>query len=128
MMFLRNLGAILITFPYVAFILVFLLVFLWKKNKKTALQWSVNITNIFLIYAVAVMYSVNWPKAMSAWWWISLVFLLIGSLLGCLQWKLRGKISLKKISFSVWRLTFLVFGVTYVFLFSIGIWIKMQAI
>lgn len=132
MQFLANLWsymwAFLVTFPFAAFSLAYVIVFRMTKNTKRAVLWSINITNIFVINAISVMYSLNWPHAWSAWWWIVLYFLGFGSLLGWLQWRIKGKISLRKIGFSIWKLSFLLFGVTYVCLFGIGIWMKMQMV
>jgi len=128
MVLFSKLWAFFITFPFAAFVTAYYLLYLWKKNRKMALRWSINITNIFLIYAVSVMYSVNWPDALSAWWWILLFFVGMAAALGVLQWKIRGKLSLPKIGFSTWRLSFLFFGVTYLFLFSVGIWLTMQTV
>jgi len=117
---------ILITFPIIGFVLVFVAVQWWKKDRKKSLVWAVNITNLLLIQAVAVSYEVIWPNAGSAWW---LVLGLFGGLIVLLAWlqiRLRGRISLKRISFSAWRLSFLVFCLTYLFLFGTGVWKTLQ--
>lgn len=114
------------TFPFIGFITVYFLVFTWKKNKRLAMNWAVTITNILLIHAILSQYSLIWPDAWSAWWWIVIIFLVLLSLLGYLQVKVRGKLSLRKISFSTWRISFLLFCLAYVFLFTAGVWKTMQ--
>lgn len=121
-----NFWAIITALPMIGFILVYAIVFIWKKNHRLALQWSVSITNLLLIKAVAAAYGVIWPEAWSAWFWIVLIFVGIAALLGWMQIKFRGKISLSKIGFSTWRITFVLFGLAYLMLFSTGIWKNMQ--
>ncbi|HZG14595.1 MAG TPA: DUF3397 family protein [Candidatus Bathyarchaeia archaeon] len=117
---------ILATFPFIGFVMIYLAVMLWKRNKRQAANWAVNITNFLLIHAVMSQYSLIWPGAWSAWWWIVLLFVGLLFLLGWLQVKVRGKISLKKISFSTWRISFLVLCLAYVCLFTAGVWKTMQ--
>ena len=117
---------IIATFPFIGFVMIYLTVMLWKKNKRRAVNWAVNITNFLLIQAVASQYALIWPNAWSVWWWIVLLFLGVLFLLGWLQVKVRGKLSLRKISFSTWRISFLLFSLAYVFLFTAGVWKTMQ--
>lgn len=50
-----------------------------------------------------------------------LLFLITIALLGWVQVKFKGKLSLKKVGFSAWRLSFLWFGIVYIVLFTTGI-------
>lgn len=107
--------------PFLGFPLVYLLVYGWKGDKRLAVRWAVNITNFLLIRSVVSAYGVIWPQALSAWWWVLLFFLITIALLGWVQVKFRGKLSLKKVGFSAWRLSFLWFGIVYIVLFTTGI-------
>ncbi len=120
------LWGVIATFPFMGFVMIYLAVMLWKKNKRSAANWAINITNFLLIHAVTSQYSLIWPNAWSVWWWIVLLLLVIVVLLGWLQVKVRGKLSLRKISFSTWRLSFLLFCLAYVCLFTAGVWKMMQ--
>ncbi len=124
--FWYNFWALITILPFIGFILVYGVVFFLKRQHRLAIHWSITITNILLIHAVATTYGVIWPEAWSAWWWIVLVMLGIAGLLGWLQLKVKGKISVKKIGFSTWRLTFVLFGLAYIFLLGTGIWKTMQ--
>lgn len=117
---------ILIAFPVIGFVLVFIIVQLWKKDRKKSLAWAVNITNLLLIQAVTASYKVIWPDGASAWWLVLGLFAGLMALLAWLQIRLRGRISLKRISFSAWRLSFLVFSLTYLLLFGTGVWKTLQ--
>ncbi|MGO0062079.1 DUF3397 family protein [Brevibacillus fluminis] len=118
--------AVLTALPIVGFVLVYAIAFFVKKNHRDALTWSITISNFLLIRAVAAAYGVIWPDAMSVWLWIVLLFLGIAVLIGWMQIKVRGKISLSKIGFSTWRITFVLFGLAYIMLLSTGIWKSMQ--
>ncbi|MFY0545546.1 DUF3397 domain-containing protein [Brevibacillus sp. H7] len=122
------LWGILTALPFVGFLLVYVVAYLWKRDRRLAVRWAVNITNFLLIHAVIVAYGVIWPQAVSAWWWVVGFYLVVVGLLAWLQIKLKGKISLRKISFSTWRLTFLLFGLVYLVLFTTGIWKTMSVV
>jgi Protein of unknown function (DUF3397) len=107
--------------PFLGFPIVYFLLYAWKRDKRLAGRWAVNITNLLLIRSVVVAYSEIWPNAMSAWWWISCFYLVFIALLGWMQVKWKGKLSLRKIGFSAWRLSFLWFGLIYVVLVTTGI-------
>ena len=124
---LRNVWGTLVAFPIVAFLIIVFLVYFWKKDKKVAFNWSVNITNIFLIFSVVNIYKQIWPQAWSAWIWVISSFLFLFGILLFIQRKMRGKISLKKIGFSTWRISFIILTVTYCFLITTGIVKTMQA-
>jgi len=119
---------LLTTLPFLGFLLVYVIVFLWRKDKRKAISCALNITNFLLIHAVIVAYGVIWPQAWSPWWWIIGLFLAIMGGLAWLQIRLRGKISIRKISFSAWRLSFLLFGLLYLVLFTTGIWKTMSVV
>lgn len=117
---------IVIAMPFIGFAIVYTIMLLWKKDRRIAGRWSVNITNLLLIQAVIVQYNVIWPTAWSAWWWVILFYVAIISLLAWLQVRLRGKISLSKIGFSTWRITFVLFGIVYLVLFTTGVFKTMH--
>ncbi|MFM1650487.1 DUF3397 family protein [Brevibacillus sp. B_LB10_24] len=125
---LASVWGIFTTIPFVGFVLVYLIVYAVKSDRRRALSWSINITNIFLIHAILVLHAQNWPEAWSAWWGILLLFAGLAGLLGYLQMRLRGSVSIRKIGFSTWRLSFLILCVAHVFLFSAGLWKTMQSV
>lgn len=118
--------AIVTVLPLIGFAIVYFVLILWRRDRRLAIRWAVNITNFLLIHAVIVAYSVIWPEAWSAWWWIIGFYVVVISLLAWLQMKLKGKLSLKKVSFFAWRLTFLFFGFAYLVLITTGIWKTMN--
>lgn len=123
---LSSIWGVLTTVPFLAFLIVYTLLFVVSRNKRLAVCWAVNITNVFLIHAVILAYDQIWPDSITVWVWIVLGFALIASLLMWLQKQKRGRISLGKISFSTWRISFLLFSLAYFILFGTGIWKIMQ--
>ncbi|RNB53994.1 DUF3397 domain-containing protein [Brevibacillus gelatini] len=107
--------------PFLGFPLVYWIVYMVKRNKRMAGRWALNITNFLVIRSAVSTYELIWPEAVSAWWWVGCFFLLAIVLLGWLQLKLKRQLSLKKIGFSAWRLSFLWFGLVYIVLFTTGI-------
>lgn len=126
MTILANLWGLMIVLPFIGFALVYGLLRLWLRDRKRSLYWAINVTNIFLIEAVVVFYSEIWPQAVSAWWWIALLFLSVASFLTWLQYRLRGRLSLRKIGLTTWRLSFVILCCAYILLFTTGIWKQLQ--
>jgi hypothetical protein len=122
------LWGILTALPFIGFLLVYVIVYGWKKNRRLAGRWAVNITNLLLIRAVIAAYGVIWPEAVSAWWWVIGVYAAIISLLAWLQIRIKGRLSLRKIGVSAWRLSFLLFGLVYLLLFTTGVWKTMSVV
>ncbi|MBM7589306.1 DUF3397 family protein [Brevibacillus fulvus] len=117
---------VLTVIPFVGFAIVYTSYFLWKKDHRRALGWSINITNLLLIHAIIVAYEEIWPKALSAWFWIISIIFVLFFLLASLQFRIRKKISLQKLGTSTSRITFLLFGLIYLVLFTTGVVKMMQ--
>ena len=123
---LSSIWGVFTTVPFLAFLVVYVLFRLRSKNKRKAVRWAVNISNVFLIHAVTLAYDQVWPDSITVWLWIVLLFALIGSLFMWLQKRKHGRIFLGKVSFSTWRISFLLFSLAYIVLFGTGIWKLMQ--
>lgn len=105
--------------PFAAFAAVyFLLVFWKKKSKKESFTLAVNVTTFFLIVAVLLMHGlIKSEESIAAFWWVLLFFIGVGSLIGWLQYKVKGKIDPAKMARAVWRLAFVFFTIAYFILF-----------
>lgn len=106
--------------PFLGFPLVYLILYAWKRDKRLAGRWAINITNFLVIRSAVSAYGLIWPEALSAWWWVFGFFLVTIVLLGWIQVKWKGKLSLRKVGFSAWRLSFLMFGLVYIVLLTTG--------
>ncbi|WP_400163180.1 DUF3397 domain-containing protein [Brevibacillus sp. TJ4] len=115
------LWGMLTVIPFLGFPIAYLLIFAWKRDKRLACRWAVNVTNLLLIRSTVVAYREIWPESVSGWWWVFSVYFLLIALLGWMQIKWKGKLSLKKAGFSAWRLSFLLFGFIYVLLITTGV-------
>lgn len=107
--------------PFLGFPLVYFMVYMIKRDKKLAGRLAVNITNLLVIRSAVSAYELIWPESFSAWWWVFCFYLVVIGLLGWIQVKWKGRLSLKKVGFSAWRLSFLWFGFVYIVLFTTGI-------
>ncbi|KMZ40157.1 DUF3397 domain-containing protein [Brevibacillus sp. M2.1A] len=125
MTFLANVWAYLwgtlTVVPFLGFPIVYFILYGMTRNKKLAGRFAINITNLLVIRSAVSAYELIWPEAFSAWWWVFCFYLVVTILLGWVQMKLKGRLSLKKVGFSAWRLSFLWFGIVYIVLFTTGI-------
>lgn len=118
--FIAGLYGVFATIPFISFFIVLLIAFIITKDKKESLKWSVHISMLFLLSAVAAMFD-KITGSFAGFWWITLLLLFFGGLLIWLQWKVRQRILLTRVIRSVWLLGFLVLSFTYVILFFVGI-------
>lgn len=118
---LLNIYAVIATFAFLVFPLVWIIGYGIKGNKKIASRLAADITMIFLIGAVALLYDRLFDTSFKGFWIIVLFLLLLAGFIGNAQNRLRGKVDPIKIGRAVWRLGFLVLGFMYVLFFLIGI-------
>lgn len=126
MQILSSIWGIFAAVPFLAFLVVYVLIILVTKDKRMAMQWAVTITNVFLIQFVTLAYHQIWPNGLTVWLWIAFLYVTLAGLVAWLQKKKRGQIRLAKIIFSIWRISFLFFSLAYILLFGTGIWKLMQ--
>lgn len=117
---ISNFFAILVTLPFIAFILLYLGFILYFQERKKAMRWSMDITTAFLILSVSVMINSQFSTHAGIWT-IMLTLLILGGLIGGLQNQLRGSIDIPKIFRAIWRLAFLLLSFSYILLFFLGI-------
>ncbi|MFB6363784.1 DUF3397 domain-containing protein [Paenibacillus elgii] len=117
---LQQLYMFLAVVPFVAFIIVWVAVYYYTKDKRKATHLSMDITTLFLIGSVAFM-SRNLFDSGMLLWTIVLLFLVAAGLLGNMQNRLKGKIDLIKIARTLGRLGFVLLTACYVLLLFIGI-------
>lgn len=109
------------TFAFLVFPLVWIIGYGIKGNKKIASRLAADITMIFLIGAVALLYDRLFDTSFNGFWIIVLFLLLLAGFIGNAQNRLRGKVDPIKIGRAVWRLGFLVLGFMYLLFFLSGI-------
>ncbi|WP_253187189.1 DUF3397 domain-containing protein [Paenibacillus sp. GP183] len=112
---LLNLYSWLAALPFVTFIVIWFGVYLFLKNKKLTTRLSMDITMLFLIGSVSVIWNQLF-QAKFGFWLIILVLLISFGLIGGYQNQAKGKTDLLKVFRVVWRLGFLTLSVLYIVL------------
>lgn len=119
---LAYLFAFFATVPFFSFFIIYGLLRWRKKEKRSALLWSVHMTTVLLFFSVMVMDRLireeNEPNAL---FWIIGFALLVSILLILLQRKIRGQIHILKVLRAVSIALFFLLSASYVFLFVKGI-------
>jgi hypothetical protein len=110
---LLNLYSWLAALPFVTFIVIWFGVYLFLKNKKLTTRLSMDITMLFLIGSVSVIWNQLF-QAKFGFWLIILVLLISFGLIGGYQNQAKGKTDLLKVFRVVWRLGFLTLSVLYI--------------
>ena len=105
--FIANTLATLSIFPILSFVLIYFGIFLYYKDKKLALYWSINITTFLILISVYMTVQLLWSISI-LWLILLLVFIIIGGL-GTMQYRLRGDLQFDKLLNGTIRLMFLLF-------------------
>jgi hypothetical protein len=113
--FLLNIYAWLAALPFVTFILIWFGAYLFLKNKKMTTRLSMDITMLFLIGSVSVIWNQLF-QAGFGFWLIMLALLIAFGLIGGYQNQTKGKTDLVKVFRVVWRLGFLTLSILYIVL------------
>jgi hypothetical protein len=113
--FFVNVYSLLAAFPFITFIIVWFAVYFFLKNKKTTTRLSMDITMLFLIGSVAVIWN-HLFQAQFGFWLIVLMLLIAFGLIGGFQNHAKGQTDLVKVFRIVWRLGFLTLSILYIVL------------
>lgn len=117
---LTKLYAILAIAPFVTFIAVWFAVYFFMKDKKMTTRLAMDITTLFLIGSVSVMWNQLFQTSFG-FWLILLVLLIAFGTIGGYQTRVKGKSELLKVGRIVWRMGFLGLSALYIVLFLLNI-------
>ncbi|MCR8634983.1 MULTISPECIES: DUF3397 domain-containing protein [Paenibacillus] len=106
--------------PFVSFFAAWGIVYWVTGDKKRATHFAIDITTLFLIGSVSLMTRQLFGTGFGLWF-VLLLFLIAGGLIGNMQNRMKGKINFYKIIKSLLRLGFVVLSACYVLLLFIGI-------
>ncbi|NOU95421.1 DUF3397 family protein [Paenibacillus sp. LMG 31456] len=106
--------------PFVSFFAAWGITYWVTGDKKRATHMAIDITTLFLIGSVSVMTRQLFGTGFGLWF-VLLLFLITGGMIGNLQNRTKGKINLYKIVKTLLRLGFVVLSACYVLLLFIGI-------
>ncbi len=112
--------AVLAIAPAIPFAIVWIAVYLYKKEKKLATKRAMDVTTALLIGVVAVLYDDVFQSTFGIYLLI-LLFLLGFGLLGNMQQRAKGKVDLRRTARAVWRLGFMGLSAAYVLLMAVGL-------
>ncbi len=116
-----SLYALMAAYPFLAFLLCWLLFYWIFREQKKSIQISMDITTFFLIGSVSVMYNRLVPSGIGGFWLIVLILLIIAGLLGNAQNRMRGEVDVQRLARAVWRIGFLMLSFLYIVFLIIGI-------
>jgi hypothetical protein len=111
---LMSIYAVIATFTFLVFPLIWIIGYGIKGDKKVASRLAADITMVFLIGAVSILYDRLFHTSHMGFWIIIFFLLLMAGFIGNAQNRLRGKVDPIKIGRAVWRLGFLVLCFLYV--------------
>jgi hypothetical protein len=117
---LSTLYAMLAVAPFITFVLVWFLIFLFLKDKKMTTRFTMDVTTLFLLGSVSLM----WNKLFHTqfgFWLIVLILLIAFGIIGGYQNHLKGETNLIKVGRLVWRLSFVGLSALYILLFFVHI-------
>lgn len=106
--------------PFISFFLFWFIFYAKDRDKKKATQLAMDVTVIFLIISVSVMFNEIF-KVKFGFWLIALFILLGTGFMGNAQHRRYGKLDLVRIYKVVWRISFLILAFFYVLFVIIGI-------
>jgi len=99
---------------------IWMLAYYWKKDKRLATAWAVNLGTIFFLAASTELLNRVTNKTSAFWWWV--IYLLIwASIFSGLQWWIRKRLNPRKTAKAVWRIGFLTSVVVYAVAFIVSV-------
>lgn len=117
--FLGQLLALSITFPLFVYVLVFSIYKKGSKNHRQAIKVAMDSTTFFII--LSVHFLIITIVGRSYFWVILLVLIGIAALVVLVHYKWKGEIDFSLILKGFWRVTFLLFSMTTLVLWIVGI-------
>lgn len=101
--------------PFLSFVLIWLLTYVFLRDKKKSTRLTMDITTLFLIGIVSAQWD-NLFRSTFGFWLIVLVILIFFGLVGGFQTKEKGRTDLFKVTRVVWRLSFVGLSALYIIL------------
>jgi hypothetical protein len=112
--------AVLAVVPIVPFFLVYFVAVARGRDRKKAIRLAMDVTNVFLIGCVAMLINFRLNTHFGLFF-IILLLLIGGGLIGNAQNRIKGRLELSKLVKSVWRLSFFTMCIFYIILMPLEI-------
>ena len=107
--------AVLAVVPVIPFLIVYFVATAKEGDRKKAIRLAMDITNAFLIGSVAMLINGRLNTSFGLFF-IILVLLIGGGMIGNAQNRIKGKLAPEKLFKAVWRLSFFAMTFLYVLL------------
>lgn len=107
--------AFLAVVPIIPFLLIYWIVKAWRGDRNRAMRTAMDITTAFLIGCVAMLLNYRFSTDFGLYF-ILLLLLIGGGLIGNAQNRIRGKVDTARLLRGIWRLTFFLMGMMYILL------------
>lgn len=120
MSWISTLYAVLAVAPFITFVLLWFLVFYFLRDKKMTTRLTMDVTTIFLLGSVSLMWNQLFHTNFG-FWMIALILLIAFGIIGGYQTHLKGKTDLLRVGRVVWRFSFLGLSALYILLFFVHI-------
>jgi hypothetical protein len=106
--------------PFLWFFILWIGVYLWRRDTKKATKLAMDVTTLLLIGSVHAMFLQIFHSGFG--FFLILLFFLIGyGLVGNFQYRMKGKLDHVKIVRLLWRLGFLCLSVVYLLFLVVGL-------
>jgi len=104
--------AFIAVMPIIPFLLVYFVVIIRGGERKRAIRLAMDVTTAFLIGCVSMLINYRFGSTFGQYF-ILMIMLIVGGLIGNAQNRTRGKVDASKLIRAVWRLSFFGLAVLY---------------
>lgn len=119
---LASVVATFVTVPLLAFYLIYLVSVKTTRNKRISVKRAVDFSACFFIIAVYFIAFEIW--AISLFWLILMLFILVAMVFTIIHWKVSEDIHFGKLLKGIWRFNFIIFFFAYLFLSFYGLIVR----
>ncbi|PQP80530.1 DUF3397 domain-containing protein [Paenibacillus sp. PCH8] len=106
--------------PFFPFFLVYWGMYVWKKDKPTALRMAMDVTTFFLVFSVSALFNLTFDSNFGFYLTLILILIALG-FIGGAQNRLKGKFNGGRMFRAVWRMAFIIMSFGYVLFTLFGL-------
>ncbi len=118
--------ATVVTIPLLGWYIAYIVHVKISKKKPRAVRFAADVSTLLFIIAVYYIMLEIWQQ--SFLWLILVVIFAVAIVFTFVHWKYAQDIHIWKLLRGIWRFNFLLFSITYILLFALGIIIRIVAI
>ncbi|WP_245917776.1 DUF3397 domain-containing protein [Alteribacillus bidgolensis] len=111
--------ATMITLPFLAWYIVYIITVKWTKRKGKAIRLAADSSTILFIGSVHFLANAIWGE--SFFWIIIIIILLIAAIFTILHYRSREEVEFVKLMKGIWRFNFFLFFTAYFLLAFYGL-------